>query len=103
MLQILSAGSQIRSRSSATFVIVAATLVSQWSMELAKHAPSLKVIIYHGPTRQKVRPIELLTADVVLTSYPMLRYISYVTDAIDWHRIVLDGACVPRVLCIWHV
>jgi hypothetical protein len=81
----------IRTRSAATLVICASTLVSQWAMELAKHAPGLKVLIYHGPSRKSIQHRELLFADVVVTSYAMLRFMANVMDAIDWHRVIMDG------------
>ena len=38
----------------------------------------------------QVKLESLLTADVVLTSYQMLRTIVNVTDCIDFHRVVFD-------------
>lgn len=34
----------------------------------------------------------LLQADVVLTSYSMLRFVVEETDRIEWHRVVFDEA-----------
>lgn len=90
-MQLLAPEDGVKSRSAATLVVVAATLVTQWAMELKKHAPTLMVITYHGPSRKSVRERDLLRADVVLTSYPMIRYMTNVMEAIDWHRIILDG------------
>ncbi len=80
-----------RARSAATLVVAAVTLLPQWETELKRHAPSLRVLAYHGSTRARVKPQDLLTADVVLTSYSMLRGIVNITDAVEWHRVVFDG------------
>ena len=81
----------VRARSAATLVVAAVTLLPQWETELKRHAPSLKVLAYHGPSRARVKLEELLSADVVLTSYQMLRSIVNVTDCVEWHRVVFDG------------
>ena len=56
------------SRSRATLVVAAVSLVKQWKTEAAKHAPKLKVVVYHGAQRHKVRRRSLLTADLVITT-----------------------------------
>lgn len=90
-LQLLWPEDAIRSRSGATLVVCPSTLVSQWVIELQKHAPTLRVIVYHGAARKSIQDRDLLLADVVVTSYAMIRYIAHITDAIDWHRIIMDG------------
>ena len=86
-----SGAAVVRARSGATLVIAAVSLLPQWETELKRHAPSLSVLAYHGATRQRVKLEQLLSTDVVLTSYQMLRTIVNVTDGVEWHRIVFDG------------
>ena len=52
----------------------------------------MQVLAYHGQWRKKITPTMLLQADVVLTSYSMLRFIVEETDRIEWHRVVFDEA-----------
>lgn len=57
-------------------VLVAApsSVVFNWHDELQRFAPTLKVVVYTGTTRERTEKYPLLPfADVVLTSYPMLR------------------------------
>jgi len=49
-------------------LIVAPTVaIVQWRNEIQEHAPSLKVLIYHGPYRTESMS-ELMDHDVVLTT-----------------------------------
>jgi SNF2 family DNA or RNA helicase len=54
-----------------SLVIAPTSLVSGWARELARFAPSLKVVILHGHKRHRRRE-EARTADVVVTTYPLL-------------------------------
>ncbi|KAG0210473.1 DNA repair protein rad16 [Mortierella sp. GBA30] len=90
-------------------LIVAPTVaIVQWRNEITDHAPSLKVLIYHGPYRTESMK-ELLSHDVVLTTYSIIesgyRKQKYgfkrkgmtvkedsLLHRIKWHRIILDEA-----------
>lgn len=56
------------------------------------HSRPMQVLAYHGQWRKKITPAMLLQADVVLTSYSMLRFVVEETDRIEWHRVVFDEA-----------
>ncbi|KAG0046707.1 DNA repair protein rad16 [Gryganskiella cystojenkinii] len=90
-------------------LIVAPTVaIVQWRNEITEHAPSLKVLIYHGPNRTESMK-ELMSHDVVLTTYSIIesgyrkqrfgfkRQGNTVKEdsllhRIHWHRIILDEA-----------
>jgi SNF2 family DNA or RNA helicase len=108
-----------RLMSGATLVVCPMILVSQWEAELKKHAPSLRVCVYHGGSRLRVQE-KLACYDVVLTSYGtmsadftqlMRKYIAAENTfsaelpgkklgpalfAINWHRIILDESHILR-------
>ncbi len=60
-------------------------------IHVGAHDPE-QVLAYHGQWRKKITAAMLLQADVVLTSYSMLRFIVEETDRIEWHRVVFDEA-----------
>lgn len=66
----------LRQQSGHRPVLVAApsSVVFNWHDELRRFAPSLRVVEYTGNARERaVKQSQLANADVVLTSYPMLR------------------------------
>ncbi|OAQ35830.1 hypothetical protein K457DRAFT_65668 [Linnemannia elongata AG-77] len=90
-------------------LIVAPTVaIVQWRNEIQEHAPSLKVLIFHGSNRTESMS-ELMKQDVVLTTYSIIeagyrkqkygvrkKDVTVKEDSllhrINWHRIVLDEA-----------
>jgi len=52
-------------------VVAPTTLVANWSREIARFAPHLRVVVVHGPERHR-RWAAARTADVVVTTYPVL-------------------------------
>ncbi|KAF9125782.1 DNA repair protein rad16 [Mortierella sp. 14UC] len=90
-------------------LIVAPTVaIVQWRNEIMEHAPSLKVLIFHGSNRTESMS-ELMKQDVVLTTYAIIesgyrkqkygvrkKDVTVKEDSllhrINWHRIVLDEA-----------
>jgi superfamily II DNA or RNA helicase len=72
-------------------VVVPTTLVPNWSAELARFAPHLRVTILHGLDRHERRR-DLAGAHVVITTYTVLaRDIADMED-MHWHMVVLDEA-----------
>ncbi|CCH40606.1 putative actin-dependent regulator of chromatin subfamily A member [Wickerhamomyces ciferrii] len=79
----------------ATLVICPVSLTTQWSQEIKKFAPHLRVLIFHGPNRA-TNYKELKDYDVIISSYDTIRsdfekekspiYQGY------WYRVVLDEA-----------
>ncbi len=83
-------------RMKAPVLVVAPTSLSgNWKRELAKFAPSLKVVEYHGPTRAKRREA-MAKADVVISSYPIATRDQEHLEKLRWHLLVLDEAQVIK-------
>ncbi len=72
-------------------VVAPTSLVGNWKRELAKFAPFLDVLVYHGPQRAKVAG-ELGGVDVVVTSYPILVRDQELLTDFRWHLAILDEA-----------
>ena len=72
-------------------VIVPTTLVPNWSAELARFAPHLRVAVLHGLDRHERRR-DLAGVHVVITTYTVLsRDIDDMVE-LPWHLVVLDEA-----------
>ncbi len=52
-------------------VVAPTSLVGNWARELANFAPSMRVLVMHGPDRHD-RWDDIPNADVVITTYPLL-------------------------------
>jgi superfamily II DNA or RNA helicase len=74
-----------------TLVVLPTSLIGNWQRELAKFAPHVKVCVLHGPKRHARRG-EMLTADVVLTTYPLLVRDLEAFRATEYHYVILDEA-----------
>ena len=72
-------------------IVVPTSLVSNWTSELGKFAPSLRLTVLHGLDRHERRN-QLNGLHVVITTYTVLaRDIAEMTE-IPWHVVVLDEA-----------
>jgi SNF2 family DNA or RNA helicase len=65
--------------------------VSNWALEIEKFAPALKTVVWQGPDRHDLRP-ELDDADVMITSYALLRRDEDFLHTLDLRYVVLDEA-----------
>ncbi len=78
-----------RWQKSPVLVVMPTTLLTNWQRELARFAPGLRVAIYHGPGR---RPQVLARAEVILTSYGVLRSDVAKLKKLPWGALVIDEA-----------
>ena len=67
-------------------VVAPTSVLPNWQAELVRFRPSLRVSVYHGPTRK------LDDADVTLTTYAILRLDSAELSARHFDLVVLDEA-----------
>lgn len=69
-------------------VIVPTSLLTNWTKEIARFAPTLKVDIFHGTERalEKERP------DVLLTTYGLVRSDLVKLKKLTWRIVVVDEA-----------
>ncbi len=72
-------------------VIAPTSLMGNWRREAEHFAPDLDVLVLHGPER-KNRFHLIDQADLVLTTYPLLRRDRQMLLQQDFHLIVLDEA-----------
>ena len=70
-----------------TLVVCPTSVIHNWAAELARFRPDLSVCIFHGPRRAMDR-----AADVVITSYALLRGDRDELAAERWRAVLLDEA-----------
>jgi superfamily II DNA or RNA helicase len=72
-------------------VVVPTSLVPNWTAELARFAPHLRVAVLHGLDRHERRR-DLTGVHVVITTYTVLTRDIIEMAALSWHIVVLDEA-----------
>lgn len=70
-------------------VVTPTSVLWNWEAEAARFAPELGVVAHHGPERDSQR---LEDADLVVTTYALLRRDAGALAAVPWHVVVLDEA-----------
>lgn len=75
-------------QNSPVLIIVPTTLLTNWTKEFLKFAPSLKFSIYHGSQRK----LDFKKKDIVLTSYNLARKDFSKFEKIKFSAIILDEA-----------
>jgi len=94
-LQTLAVIAHARARGAGPFLVVAPTsVVSNWALEAARHAPDLSVGVVSSTRRRRDKTIADLagTCDLVVTSYTLLRLESEEYADLGWGGLVLDEA-----------
>ncbi len=76
-------------------IVVPTSLVSNWTAELGKFAPGLRVEVLHGLDRH-ARRAELDGVHVVITTYTVLARDVEAMKKLPWHLVVLDEAQVIK-------
>ena len=72
-------------------VVVPTSLISNWTAEIARFAPGLRVVVLHGADRHE-RRARLGGVHVVITTYTVLARDIEDMAALAWHMVVLDEA-----------
>lgn len=74
-----------------SLVVCPTSLLPNWQAEARRFVPTLRTVVLHGPDRSD-RRIDAETADLVITSYPLLpRDEAWLVER-NWHVIVMDEA-----------
>lgn len=91
-LQVISALAKMKEegelKKAKALVVVPTTLLTNWSREISKFAPSLSSAIYHGPGR--AIPDDM--PEVLLTSYGVVRTDVSALKKLSWRVVVADEA-----------
>jgi SNF2 family DNA or RNA helicase len=79
---------------SKTLLICPMSLVSNWFKEAARFAPSLRVYVHHGGTRQRGSEFDqaVAGADLVITTYGTALRDLEALRGVGWSRVVCDEA-----------
>ncbi|MBB5153625.1 DEAD/DEAH box helicase [Saccharopolyspora phatthalungensis] len=72
-------------------VVCPTSLLRTWERELARFAPQVPVVPFHG-SRRRLEPDAMAGGSVVVTSYALLRRESELLRKIDWDVVVADEA-----------
>lgn len=72
-------------------VVAPTSVVPNWQREIAKFAPTMSTVIWQGPNRFD-REKELAKADVMITSYALLRRDEELLHSLDFRYVILDEA-----------
>jgi SNF2 family DNA or RNA helicase len=72
-------------------IVAPTSVVTNWLREMDRFAPSLRHALWHGAERRE-RQDELEDADVVVTSYALLRRDEEMLKEIDWRYVIVDEA-----------
>ena len=77
-----------------TLLICPMSIVGNWQKELQRFAPSLNVMIHHGPERLSNEAFaeEALKHDIVITTYALALRDKEHLMAVEWENIVIDEA-----------
>ncbi|MBL8604674.1 MAG: DEAD/DEAH box helicase [Myxococcales bacterium] len=74
-----------------SLVVAPTSVLSNWLKEIEKFAPSLRAVLWAGPDREK-RTHEVDSADVVVTSYALLRRDEEFLQQYEFTYVILDEA-----------
>ncbi|MGH8303539.1 MAG: DEAD/DEAH box helicase [Steroidobacteraceae bacterium] len=83
-----------RKRIPPTLLICPMSVVGNWQREAERFAPSLRVLIHHGPERLKDRKFVTAArrADLVITTYALAMRDRDLLAEVKWERLALDEA-----------
>ncbi|MCB9762962.1 MAG: SNF2 helicase associated domain-containing protein [Alphaproteobacteria bacterium] len=71
-----------------SLVVAPTSVVDNWARECARFAPGLRVRLFHGPDRRA----DFADADVIITTYGLLRLDGAALAETRWRHVILDEA-----------
>ncbi|MFW6050486.1 MAG: SNF2-related protein [Myxococcota bacterium] len=74
-----------------SLVVAPTSVVPNWQREIEKFAPSLETVVWQGPDRKDYQHA-LEKADVVITSYALLRRDEAILSDVGFRYVILDEA-----------
>jgi superfamily II DNA or RNA helicase len=91
MLAVKSADEKAGGKAFKALIVAPTSVVTNWTRELDKFAPSIRYALWHGIDRQE-RKDEIEDADVVITSYALLRRDEEFLAKLPLRYAILDEA-----------
>ncbi len=88
---LLSVKAEQKDEGFSALIVAPTSVVGNWEREIERFAPSLKTVIWHGAARKEQRD-ELFGADVVITSYALLRRDIELLQKLKLDYVILDEA-----------
>lgn len=90
---IVSVLPEIAASGQSALIVSPASLIYNWKNELEKFTPEIKAVIADGSKAERVRALrEAAEADVIITSYPLLRRDIEQFAELSFHTLILDEA-----------
>jgi len=90
---LLSVLPEIRERKQPALIVSPASLLYNWRRELNKFAPDMRAVIADGAKGERTKIVRnAAQADVIITSYPLLRRDFAVYAEETFHTLILDEA-----------
>ena len=74
-----------------SLVVAPTSLMAPWQREIARFAPLLRTVLYHGSKRRAQIP-QFARSDIIITSYPLLARDRQLFEQRRFHVLVLDEA-----------
>ncbi|KGE18360.1 DEAD/DEAH box helicase [Paenibacillus wynnii] len=94
---LLSELPDIRQGGKPALIVAPASLVYNWHNELKKFTPEIKAVIADGSLTERTRILRNTgKADVIITSYPLLRRDVHLYAKPSFHTLILDEAQVIK-------
>ncbi len=90
---IVSELDEIRKQAHPVFIVCPASLVYNWHNEIKRFAPSIVAVIIDGTKSDRLSALKQVSlADVIITSYPLLRRDMKQFAELTFHTLFLDEA-----------
>ncbi len=80
-----------RDKRKLNLVVAPTSVVPNWEREIAKFGPGMKTVVWQGPGRHDLKD-QLDKADVMITSYALLRRDEELLQSLDLRYVILDEA-----------
>ncbi|MFN3199213.1 MAG: DEAD/DEAH box helicase [Bradymonadia bacterium] len=81
-----------KGRKAPALVVAPTSVVYNWAQEAARFTPGLKVKVHHGRPRAEDARALIRGAQVVITSYPIIRQDAELFSRVKWGALIFDEA-----------
>ncbi|KAL1304072.1 hypothetical protein AAFC00_000507 [Neodothiora populina] len=109
MISLMASDEQDPDEALPTLIVAPLSVMSTWKDQIDRHMKkdqSLRVCIYHGSARKKMKTADFKKHDVIITTYPTLVFDwsspsnptprSDTLYSLEWRRIILDEGHIVR-------